>query len=210
MSGFLAMDESSAILDERCGLQGGDDSSLRSGRYGVQYSDSDGDLPGDDDDEEDDDNDPRPSVPNMWDSWGVLKNISSAPVSRKHEEDIELNSLHSNDDTFQPGEDTGSLLQPHSANPRRESFDLVDDRKFYSEDRSEVEDDSSLQTYETEGGSHLQRMIHVAQDPVDEDMHRAWETHLEDLHDTDLDTLAGWYGDAPTVPLLVHSLTHDP
>jgi hypothetical protein len=201
MSGFLAMDEeddSSAVFEgEPLSVEDQDDSSRRSGRYGVQYSDSDGDLPEDGEDENEDG--PRRPVPNMWDSWGVLKNIGSAPAAHRHE-DIELNSLHS-EDAFQRDEAVDSSPLRSGANPRRESFDLVDDRRFYAEDRSDAGDDRSLQTYETDGG-RLQRMIHVAQDPIDEDMHRAWETHLEDLPDTDLDTLAGWYGEAPTVCLL--------
>ena len=171
-----------------------EDESVQSGRYGPQYSDSDGDLP---DEEEDEERRPPLAVPNMWDSWGVLKNY--APTSP---EDIELNSLHSYDSLHRVA-DTVTPLRP-----RLDSFDVLEsNRKFQFREESEVEeDDASLRTYQTDG-SRPQKLIQVAQGPIDEDMHRAWETHLEDICDSELETLAGWYGDAPKVclPFSSHS-----
>lgn len=171
--------------------QTAEEESVQSGRYGPQYSDSDGDLP----DEEDEESKPQLHVPNMWDSWGVLKNY--APTSP---EDIELNSLHSYD-SLQRVADTVTPLRP-----RLDSFDILDsNRKFQHREESEIEeDDASLRTYQTDG-SRSQKLIQVAQGPVDEDMHRAWETHLEDICDSELETLAGWYGDAPKVLISFYS-----
>jgi hypothetical protein len=190
---------------QRKAHQYNEEESVQSGRYGPQYSDSDGELPEDDEDE----GNMRPkhaAAPHMWDSWGVLKNYAAAPLKT---EDIELNSLHSFDHS--PGAlDTESpaapLSQPRS---RMDSFDIVDHRKFLSTEEEvdgEVEeDDASLRTYETDT-SRPQKLIQVAQGPVDEDMTRAWETHLEDIHDNELETLAGWYGDAPKVCSLIPHL----
>jgi hypothetical protein len=198
MSGFIAMDEEndSNALAHQMAQQEDEEESVQSGRYGPQYSDSDGELP-DEEDDRDGEKRSKMTAPNMWDSWGVLKNYAAASSAAPlQSEDIELNSLHSYDHS--PG--APLTASPSEPRPRLDSFDIVDHRKFLSREESEEveEDDASLRTYETEG-SRSQKLIQVAQGPVDEDMHRAWETHLEDIRDNELETLAGWYGDAPKV-----------
>lgn len=185
MSGFIAMDE-----EDNTHFQPADsseqleDGSIQSGLYGTQYSDSDIELPDDFDEEQ------RKTAPSMWDSWGVLRNIGSVPLKP---EDIELNSLHREDqDHSTPLKD----ISPLSQHPR-ESFDLVDEEKYHPQEGNSLEE--SQHTHEVDG-SGAQKILQVVQGPYDEDMQRAWALQLEDLSSSGVETLAGWYAEAPKVP----------
>lgn len=177
MSGFLAMDEEDhSDFPDNKEQYGEENGSVLSGLYGSHY-DSDIELPDDFDEK------PLQTVPNMWDSWGVLKNINSVPL--KHE-DIELDSLHSEDQE-----------PPSKIGPPRESFDIVDEQKYLpQEENLNVDDDMTLRTSATD---RQNKILQVVQGPYDEDMQRAWAHQLEDLPTSDVETLAGWYTEAPKV-----------